>query len=121
MRYALLLAAPLLIAAAGDMSVATFLTKADALQRKGMLALMSSDLKLVVNEGKGAAAAYERNHKAAKARGEHHALGCPPKGTKYGQKDFMADMRAIPAAERGRTSVTQALTRGMARRFPCRA
>ena len=47
MRFALLLAAPLLVAAAGDMNVATFLQKADALKAKGAMALFSSDLGLL--------------------------------------------------------------------------
>ena len=49
-----LLAAVLLavvpLGAAQAMDVATFLAKADALQKKGMMALMSSDYKLLKNE-----------------------------------------------------------------------
>ena len=44
-------------AAAGDMSVATFLAKADALKAKGPLALLSSDIKLLQGEGQAAGAA----------------------------------------------------------------
>ena len=57
-----LLAAPAL-AAGGDMSVATFLAKADALKAKGPMALFSPDIKVLQQEGQAAgmatiAAAY---------------------------------------------------------------
>lgn len=122
MRYALLLAAPLLIAAAGDMSVATFLTKANALQRKGPLALMSSDFGLLKREVEASTGAWARGQKVARARGDG-SLGCLPAGQtnlSYGQKQVLADMNAIPAAERARTTVRQAVARGWARRYPCR-
>jgi hypothetical protein len=59
---ALLVAAPV-AAAPGDMSVSTFLAKADALKTKGILALGSSDIKLLQSEGKAAGAAYRERIK----------------------------------------------------------
>ena len=49
-----LLAATPALAAPGDISVASFLAKADALRAKGAMALFSSDYKLLQSEGKAA-------------------------------------------------------------------
>ena len=45
-------------AATGDMSVATFLAKVDALKAKGPMALFSSDIGLLKNEAYAAGRAY---------------------------------------------------------------
>lgn len=121
MRFAIILAAPLLLAAAGDMRVSTFLTKAEALQKKGPLALMSSDLGLLRGEVQGAAASYRRDLAVARTSGDK-SIGCPVKGTKleYGPKELMRDLKVVPVAERSRTSVKQAFYQAMKRRYPCR-
>ena len=120
MRYALLLAAPLLIAAAGDMSVATFLQKADALRAKGPLALMSGDIKVLMSEFRGGATRARADFEADKKAGRRPSA-CPPAKVKMNSNQILADMRAVPVAERGRTSVKQAVAAAMARRYPCRA
>ena len=99
------------------MSVADFLAKITALKAKGMGAMLSPDLKLVVNEMKSASADY-RADLAKAPRGE---LGCPPpKGkVKLTQDEFMAAFTAVPAAQRSTTSVKSVLYATMKRRFPC--
>lgn len=99
------------------MSVADFLAKITALKAKGMGAMFSPDLKLVVNEMKSASADY-RADLAKAPRGE---LGCPPpKGkVKLTQEEFMGAFTAVPVAQRSTTSVKSVLYAAMKRRFPC--
>ena len=112
-----LAAAPL--AAASAMPVSTFLTKADALKKKGPLAMFSGDLKLLMRQVKADAAQMRSERLAAKAAGKRTAF-CPPEaGAKLTDKDIIDAMQAVPPAERARTSTRQALTAFMARRYPC--
>lgn len=90
-----LLAAPAAPAlAAGDMSVATFLTKADALKAKGPMALFSSDMKLLRSEGQAAGQAYRQRLTAERATG--HPSSCPPKGVKVNSDDLLGFLRTYP-------------------------
>ena len=104
-------------AAAGDMSVATFLAKADALKAKGPLALLSSDIKLLQGEGQAAGAAYRAQLDAERKAG--HPSSCPPKGVKIGGDELMAQMRKYPAATRQRTTVKAAMVDMLRAKFPC--
>lgn len=117
-----LLAAALLVVAApaSAMDVQTFLTKAEALKKKGPLALFSSDVKLLTDQVKTDGAAIRAERLAAEAAGKpvNH---CPPAGgVKLTDKDIVIAMEAVPAAERARTSTKQALAAYLARRFRCR-
>lgn len=122
-RYALalaastVLAAPLL-AAPGDMSVATFLAKADALRAKGPMALMSSDYKLLQSEGKGAGDAYRARLRAERAAGRPSS--CPPKDVKVSSDKLIAHLRTYPEAVRPRVSMKQAMADYFIRTYPCR-
>lgn len=104
-------------AAAGDMSVATFLAKADALKAKGPLALLSSDIKLLQGEGQAAGAAYRAQLDAERKAG--HPSSCPPKGVKIGGDELMAQMRKYPAATRQRITVKAAMVDMLRAKFPC--
>ena len=113
-----LAAAPLTPAAA--MPVSAFMAKAEALQKKGPLALFSGDLKLLTNQVKADAASIRAERKAAEAAGKR-LNHCPPEaGVKLSDKDVLAAMQAVPPAERARTSTRAALAAYLARRFPCR-
>lgn len=107
-------------AAAQAMNVAEFLTKTEALKAKGMGAMFSSDLKLVVREFKAAGTAYRSDVDKARAAGRDD-LGCPPpKGkAKLTPNQIIADFATVPVAERASTSVKQAFYAMMRRRFPC--
>ncbi len=112
-----LVAAP---AAASTMTVQTFVTKADSLKKKGPFALLSGDLKLLMNQVKADSAALRTERLAAKQAGRPQAF-CPPEaGVKIDQKDIMAAMQAVPLAQRPSTETKAALRAYMARRFPCR-
>ena len=114
----LLAAAPL--GAAQAMDVATFLAKADALQKQGMLALMSSDYKALRNEIVAHTQALRSERLAAQRAGRRPAY-CPPAGTALTSDEIVAAFRLIPAAQRPRTHVRDALKALLARKFPCRA
>jgi hypothetical protein len=115
---ALLVAAPV---AAAAMPVSTFLAKADKLQKKGALAMFSGDLKLLMGQVKTDAAELRAENKAAEAAGKSKAYCTPPGGVKLSNRDVLGAMKAVPPAERARTSTKAALRAYFARRFPCPA
>ncbi|MDP9424384.1 MAG: hypothetical protein M3Q19_16405 [Pseudomonadota bacterium] len=117
-----LIAGALLLGAAAPasaMNVATFLMKAEAVNKKGPLALFSGDLKLLTNQVKADAAAIRAERLAAEAarkRPNH----CPPAGgVKLSDKDVLAAMEAVPPTLRAQTNTKNALSAYLARRFPC--
>lgn len=119
-----LLAAALLaivpLGAAQAMDVATFLVKADALEKKGMLALMSSDYKLLMGELRTQGEALRAERLAASKAGRKPAY-CPPAKQSLNAKEVLTAFRTIPVAQRSRIQVKDALRALMARKYPCRA
>ncbi len=104
-------------AAPGDMNVATFLAKANALKARGIAAMFSSDIGLLKSEAMGAAQAYRARLMQEKASG--HPSSCPPQGTKLGSDQFMAHLESYPAAARQSVSLKQAIADMLSRRYPC--
>ncbi|HCF24448.1 MULTISPECIES: hypothetical protein [unclassified Novosphingobium] len=122
-RFALAVAATFalatpLAAAPGDMNVATFLAKADALRAKGPAALFSSDYKLLKSEGEAAGQAYRARLNAERAAGKPSS--CPPKGTRVNSDKLIAHLRTYPEPVRPRVSMKQAIGDYFARTYPCR-
>ena len=115
----LLLAAPAL-ANPGEMSVATFLSKADALRAKGPAALFSGDMKVLKNEGEAAGAAYRNRLTAERAAGKPSS--CPPAGGKarMSSDQLLAHLRAYPAPARGNTTMKTAMADYFIKTYPCR-
>jgi hypothetical protein len=107
------------VTAANAMDVATFLTKADGLEKKGVLALMSSDYKLLTGEVQTASNALRAERLAAQKAGRRPAY-CPAAKTSLTSRDILTAMRAVAPAQRPRTQVRDALRAYFARRFPCR-
>jgi hypothetical protein len=107
------------IGAAQAMDVATFLVKADALQKKGVMALMSSDYKLLKSEIETNAAALRAERLAAE-RARRKPAYCPPAKQSLTSGEILAAFRSIPAAQRPRVQVKDALRALMARKYPCR-
>lgn len=107
--------------AANAMTVAEFLTRANALKAKGMMAMMSSDLPVIRGEMQAATTAYRTEVDAARAKGRTD-LGCPPpKGqAKLSSDIVMADLAALPKAVQTRTTVKAALYDLMKKRYPCK-
>ncbi len=114
---ALLTATPAL-AAGGDMSVAMFLSKADALKAKGPMALLSPDLKVLKSEGQAAGEAYRARLVAERTAGKPSS--CPPKGAKVTSNDVLSHLRTYPAGARERTSMKTAMADFFIRNYPCR-
>jgi hypothetical protein len=106
-------------AAASAMDVTTFLAKADALEKKGMLALMSSDYKLLKGEVETASGALRAERLAAE-RAHQKGAYCPPANSGLNSDEILAAFRTIPAAQRPRIQVKDALRALLARKYPCR-
>jgi hypothetical protein len=115
--FGLLFAAPAL-AAGGEMSVATFLSKADALKAKGIMALGSSDIGLLRAEGQAAGAAYRLRLEGERKVGKPSS--CPPKGTKVQSDKLMAFLRTYPEPARPRTTMKTAIADYFIKTYPCR-
>jgi hypothetical protein len=101
------------------MNVAVFLQKAEALQKKGMRAMFSSDLGLLKGEIRTASAALKAEREAAQRAGRPSAY-CPPARASLNSNELLAHFRAIPVAQRPRTEVRDALRGLLARKYPCR-
>lgn len=112
-----LLAAPLAPAHARAMPVATFLAKADALQKKGALALLSGDVGLlkaeVINSGKQLRA----EQKAAQRAGRKTPT-CMPDKASINSNELLAHLRAIPPAQRD-MPIKAAFAAFMRKKYPC--
>jgi len=107
-----------LYAAPGDMNVATFLAKADALEAKGPMALFSSDIGVLKAEGQAAGEAYRNRLSAERAAGRPSS--CPPKGTKVNSDELLAFLRTYPATVRPKVPMKQAIGDYFIKKYPCR-
>jgi hypothetical protein len=114
---AIMLALPL--GAAAAMDVATFITKADALEKKGMTAVFSSDYKTLKGEIETSAKQLRVERLAAQKAGRPQAY-CPPPKSGVTPREILTHFRAIPATQRPRTQVKDGLRSLLARKYPCR-
>lgn len=107
-------------ALAQNMNAEAFYLKAVALQQKGPMALFSGDLKRLMNEGKAAGERARAQRLAAQREGRP-ARYCPPPGKQsLGSTEFMKRLAAILQADRARIDMTEAMTRILVAKFPCR-
>jgi hypothetical protein len=123
MRLKLLMAAVMLtvpaMASAQSMNAETFFQKATALQRKGMMALFSSDVKKLMKEAK-AAGETARAQRLAALKSQQQPRYCPPPGSqRLGSDEFMQRLGALPRADRMRIDMTEAMIRILTVKFPC--
>ncbi|PSJ43382.1 hypothetical protein [Allosphingosinicella deserti] len=114
---ALLAAAP--VTSANAMNVADFLLKADALEKKGMMALFSSDYKLLKGEVETASKQLRSERLAAQKAGRKPAYCPPAKGGGLTPNEMLAQLRTIPAAQRSRVELKDGLKAVLSRKFPC--
>lgn len=104
------------------MSVAEFLSKADALKAKGLLAIGSPDIALLRDEVKTASDTYRAKLAAEVTAGRKPGSCPPPKGTaKVTGDELIAEFRTIPAAKRTQLSVNTAFAAYMTKRYPCKS
>ena len=114
---ALALVATPATAAPGDMSIAAFLAKADALKAKGPMALFSGDIKVLQTEGQAGGMAYRAQLEAERKAG--HPSSCPPKAVKVSSDEVLAQMRTYPVNARGSITVKTAIADMFRAKFPC--
>ena len=109
-------------AAAQQMNAEAFFQRATKLKGKGALAIFSGgEIKKLTREGQAAGKASSARYKAAKEAGRPLPF-CPPDGPqKMGSSEYMKRLGDIPQAERRRIDMTEATTRIMAAKYPCRA
>ncbi len=102
------------------MSVAEFVAKGEALRAKGVLALTSSDIALLRDEVKAAAASYRASLKADLAAGRKPSSCPPPVGqSNIEGRDVLAYFKTLPAAQQ-KQSVKAAFPGLMKQRYPCK-
>ncbi len=108
-------------ASAQSMNAESFLQRANKLKAKGPLALFSqAEIKVLMNEGKSAFNASRTQRLAAVKAGKKPRY-CPPEAPQeMGSDEFMNRLAAIPRPDRQRISMTEATTRILIAKFPCR-
>ena len=125
MRVALLVAAVAVLspaaASAQSMNAESFLQRANKLKAKGPLALFSRDeIKALMTEGKASFEASRGQRLAAVKAGKKPRY-CPPEAPQpLGSDEFMTRLGAIPRPERQKINMTEATTRILIAKFPCR-
>jgi hypothetical protein len=108
-------------ASAQSMNAETFNRRATALMKKGPLALFSrGEIKALMHEGQ-ASGARARDLRLAAVKAGQKPRYCPPPGkASMNSDEFMKRLNSIPAAERARIDMTEATTRILTQRYPCR-
>jgi DNA-binding transcriptional regulator LsrR (DeoR family) len=108
-------------ALAQTMNAETFHQRATALKKKGAMAIFSGgEIKALMREGQASGQAAKSRYNADKSAGRATRF-CPPPGKQQMDSDeYMERLAAIPLAERRRIDMTEATTRIMAAKFPCR-
>lgn len=121
LRVPLLLLVPA-PAVAQSMNAETFYQRATALQKKGVMALFSGgEIKALTREGQAAGAKAREQRQAAIKAGQKPRY-CPPQGpVSIDSKEFMSRLSAIPAGERQHIDMTEATTRILTTKFPCKS
>ncbi|MCY7339306.1 MAG: hypothetical protein LH465_05060 [Sphingomonas bacterium] len=115
----LLLALPV-AASAQSMNAESFHRRAEALQKKGPLAVFSGgEIKALMGEAKAAGQKSGANRAAALKAGQKPRYCPPPPPVRMGNTEFMAGLSAIAPPDRARIDMTEAMTRIMMRKYPC--
>ena len=114
----LLLAVPA-AASAQTMNAEHFYQRSTALKAKGAAAVFSmGEIKKLMGEAKRAGQTA-RAHRLADVAAGKPARACPPEKASMDSNEFMRRLAAIPAADRQRIDMTEAMTRITIARFPC--
>jgi hypothetical protein len=106
--------------APGDMSVATFLTRADAVMRLGPFALAAPDADRLKGEVIAAGKRYEARI-AAERRAGRATTRCPPQSGTLTPEQWLTHLRGYPARVRDRVTIYTAFDALMKKRYPCPA
>lgn len=106
--------------APGDMSVATFLSRADAVMRLGPFALAAPDADRLKGEVIAAGKRYEARI-AAERRAGRPTTSCPPQSGTLTPDQWLAHLRGYPVRVRDRVTIYSAFDALMKKRYPCPA
>lgn len=101
------------------MPLTIFLPKAEALNKKGAMALFSSDLGVIKKQFATAGQQLRVERVAALKAGAKPAY-CPPAKGNFNTDELLAHLRAIPPAQRGIT-FKAAYKSFLVRKWPCPA
>ena len=105
---------------AQSMPVSQFLAKADALQKKGPLALFSSDIKRLKDEVTNSGKQLRAEQIAARRAGQKPATCMPEDKASIGSDELLAHFRSIPPGQRN-MPVKTAFAGLMRKKYPCPA
>ena len=115
---ALLVMPSALLAARGDMNLAVFVAKGEALQAQGPMALFSPDLEVLKAEGKAAGEAYRA--RLISERGAGRPSSCPPDNAQIVPEELLAFLKKYPANVRPRVTIRQGVADYFIRKYPCK-
>ena len=117
-KYSAAFAMLIASSAAMAMDAQSFLTRAQALHKKGAMAMFSSDLKPLMNEMKAAGTAVKAENDAATKRGA--PIYCAPAKRKgMSPEEVIGEFARIPEAERKTMSVREAWKTILIGKYPC--
>ena len=108
------------LASAQTMNAEVFLRRSKALMAKGPMAIFSGgEIKTLMGEGQAAGAAQRKMRLADVAAGRPPRYCPPPGDQKMGTNEFMQRLSAIPAADRAKIDMSEAMARILIQKFPC--
>ncbi len=110
---------PMAALQAQSMPVAQFLAKAEALQKKGAMALFSGDISLLKREIQNSGKQLRAEQIAAQKAGRKPAT-CMPAKASMNSNELLAHFRSIPAEQRN-MPVKAGLAGLMRKKYPCPA
>jgi hypothetical protein len=116
---AMTLPGTVLSAATGDMTVAAFLGRYEALKKKGLFALGSPEIGALKAEGEAAGMAYSARLKADRAAGRP-PHSCTPPGARLSQGEFLKGIQQYPVAARDQVTLKMAIADLMKKKYPCK-
>lgn len=105
------------LAARGEMNLAVFVAKADALKSQGPLALFSPDLEVLKAEGKAAGESYRVRLTNERAAGRPSS--CPPDNAQIVPEELLAFLKKYPAKVRPRVTIRQGVADYFIKKYPC--
>ncbi|SNT20856.1 hypothetical protein [Sphingopyxis indica] len=104
--------------APGDMSVATFLARANNIMRLGPLAAATPEAYQLKNEVIATAKRYKARIDAQRSAGRP-TTSCPPETGSLTPEEWLAHLNSYPARIRSKLSLYAAFDALMKKRYPC--
>ena len=106
------------VQAQSTMSLANFLETADRLERRGILALFSSDFKKLEREIESASAHYRERLEADKEAGRAPDA-CPAGPVAISSDEILEHFRSYPQAQRSSVTVQRGFEDMIRQTYPC--